>query len=196
MKIAFVKSYGCSRRPTGSARSSRGERTPRRHKGRSTGRWPSPRSPGITSGPPTSSRPVTGRAPRTSSASPGEVMEPGLASHGTLSPYDVRTTFILHGPAIKQGVRSTVPTGNIDLAPTALALLGLPVAGRHGWTGDRRGIHGRTGYRRSGGGHPRDHRDGHVEWTELRGDPAEIVRGRHGVRGSGKGGKGCSRWSS
>ncbi len=58
---------------------------------------------------------------------PGEVMEPGLASHGTLSPYDVRTTFIVHGPAIKQGVRSTVPTGNIDLAPTALALLGLPV---------------------------------------------------------------------
>jgi arylsulfatase A-like enzyme len=58
---------------------------------------------------------------------PGQVMEPGVANHGTLSPFNVRTTFITHGPDIKQGVRSTVPTGNIDLASTALALLGLPV---------------------------------------------------------------------
>ncbi len=57
----------------------------------------------------------------------GEVTLPGVASHGTLSPYDVRTAFIAYGASIKRGARSSVPTGNIDLAPTALALLGLPV---------------------------------------------------------------------
>ena len=58
---------------------------------------------------------------------PGEVMEPGVANHGTLSPYDVRTTFIAYGPDIKQAIQSRVPTGNVDLAPTALYLLGVPV---------------------------------------------------------------------
>ncbi len=57
----------------------------------------------------------------------GEVLEPGVASHGTMSPYDIRATLIVSGPDFKQRVRSTVPTGNADLAPTMLSLLGVPV---------------------------------------------------------------------
>ncbi len=58
---------------------------------------------------------------------PGEVTLPGVASHGSSSPYDIRATLIASGPDIKTGVRSSVPTANVDLAPTILALLGLSV---------------------------------------------------------------------
>ena len=58
---------------------------------------------------------------------PGAVMMPGVATHGSTSPYDIRATFIAVGPDIKNGVRSSVPTGNVDLAPTVLALLGVPI---------------------------------------------------------------------
>ncbi len=57
----------------------------------------------------------------------GEVMGPGLASHGSASPYDIGASFIISGPSIKQGVRSRVPTGNTDLVPTILHLLELPI---------------------------------------------------------------------
>jgi arylsulfatase A-like enzyme len=56
----------------------------------------------------------------------GEVTTPGVAGHGSLSPHDVHATFLAAGRGIKQGVRSSVPTGNVDLAPTLLHLLGLP----------------------------------------------------------------------
>ncbi len=57
----------------------------------------------------------------------GEVLTPGVAGHGSTSPYDIRATFIAAGPALKRGVVSTVPTGNIDLTPTALFLVGANV---------------------------------------------------------------------
>ena len=57
----------------------------------------------------------------------GEVMGRGLAGHGSASPYDIRASFIISGPSIKQGVRSRVPTGNTDLVPTILHLLELPI---------------------------------------------------------------------
>lgn len=47
------------------------------------------------------------------------------ASHGSDSPYDLRIPLIAAGPDIKRGVRSRVPTGNVDLAPTVLYLLGI-----------------------------------------------------------------------
>ena len=49
------------------------------------------------------------------------------ATHGSTSPFDVRATFLAAGPDIKSGIRTGVPTGNADLAPTVLWLLGLPV---------------------------------------------------------------------
>ena len=55
----------------------------------------------------------------------GETMNPGVAGHGSTSPYDIRTFFAIDGPSIKKGITSTVPSSNVDLAPTVLHLLGL-----------------------------------------------------------------------
>lgn len=55
---------------------------------------------------------------------PGTVLVPGIAGHGTASPWDIRATFVASGPDFKRGVRTEVPTGNIDLAPTAIFLSG------------------------------------------------------------------------
>jgi arylsulfatase A-like enzyme len=57
----------------------------------------------------------------------GEVLTPGTAGHGSTSPWDIRATFIAAGPAIKSGVTSDIPTGNVDLTPTALHLAGVTV---------------------------------------------------------------------
>lgn len=59
----------------------------------------------------------------------GEVLAPGIAGHGSTSPWDIRVAFIASGPDIKRGVVSNVPTGNIDLTPTALHLMGVPIQG-------------------------------------------------------------------
>jgi arylsulfatase A-like enzyme len=50
-----------------------------------------------------------------------------VAGHGTSSPYDIHNTLIAAGPDFKEHVTSTVPTSNVDLAPTILKMLGLPV---------------------------------------------------------------------
>jgi hypothetical protein len=47
------------------------------------------------------------------------------STHGTLSPRDQRTALVLGGAGIRPGTID-VPTGVVDLAPTILALLGLP----------------------------------------------------------------------
>jgi phosphonoacetate hydrolase len=63
--------------------------------------------------------------------------QPGLAyefgapiagSHGGASTWEIRNTMILAGPGIQKGLRSDVPSGSLDLAPTVLASLGLPRA--------------------------------------------------------------------
>ncbi len=48
-----------------------------------------------------------------------------LASHGGISPWEVRNTFVLAGAGIKRGLVDRLPAGNADLAPTLLHLLGL-----------------------------------------------------------------------
>lgn len=53
-------------------------------------------------------------------------MAPGLGDHGSLSAHEMRNTLIARGPSFKSGVRVDTPTGNVDLAPTALKILGLP----------------------------------------------------------------------
>lgn len=55
------------------------------------------------------------------------------AQHGNLSPYDLRSTMICWGPNFRSEAVVTVPTGNLDVAPTVLALAGLdptPLDGR------------------------------------------------------------------
>ncbi len=50
---------------------------------------------------------------------------PKLANHASLSPFDMHNTLIAAGPDIRAGVISTLPSGNLDVAPTILWLLGL-----------------------------------------------------------------------
>jgi predicted AlkP superfamily pyrophosphatase or phosphodiesterase len=49
------------------------------------------------------------------------------SSHGSLSPYDLHATFIANGPSFRSGAQSTLPTGAVDLLPTVLTLLGMPL---------------------------------------------------------------------
>lgn len=48
------------------------------------------------------------------------------ASHGSASPFDMRNSLFAWGPCFKRSVRSPVPAGIVDLAPTVRHLLGLP----------------------------------------------------------------------
>jgi arylsulfatase A-like enzyme len=49
----------------------------------------------------------------------------GEGTHATLSPYDVHNTLIAAGPDLRHGFEDDLPTGNIDLAPTILRILGI-----------------------------------------------------------------------
>jgi arylsulfatase A-like enzyme len=56
----------------------------------------------------------------------GEGKRPGGGTHGTLGKSDVNNTLVAAGPDIRAGLRSDLPSGNIDVVPTMLHLLGLP----------------------------------------------------------------------
>ena len=45
--------------------------------------------------------------------------------HGSMSVHEMRCTLIAAGPDFRQAVVSDLPTGNVDVAPTVLSLLGL-----------------------------------------------------------------------
>jgi arylsulfatase A-like enzyme len=51
-----------------------------------------------------------------------------MAGHGSSSPYDIHNTLIAAGPDFREHAVSDVPTGNVDIAPTLMHLLGLPPA--------------------------------------------------------------------
>ncbi len=61
---------------------------------------------------------------------PGTTTFGGTATHGSDSPFDLQVKLIADGPDIKNGVRSEVPTSNVDLAPTVLHLYGVDASGR------------------------------------------------------------------
>ena len=50
---------------------------------------------------------------------------PGRGQHGSMSPHETRNIFFARGPAFRQSATVTSPTGNVDLSPTVLHLLGL-----------------------------------------------------------------------
>ena len=54
----------------------------------------------------------------------------GKGTHATLSRFDMHNTLIAAGPDFANGLTSEVPSGNVDLAPTILNILGIksPVA--------------------------------------------------------------------
>ena len=59
---------------------------------------------------------------------------PGQGMHVSLSRYDMHNTLIAAGPDFRSGVFNDLPTGNVDVAPTVLWILGIkppkPMDGR------------------------------------------------------------------
>ncbi|GGM83417.1 alkaline phosphatase family protein [Dyadobacter beijingensis] len=52
----------------------------------------------------------------------------GVAGHGGSSPYEINIALLAAGPYIRKGVDSTaLPTSNVDIMPSVLAIYGLPV---------------------------------------------------------------------
>jgi arylsulfatase A-like enzyme len=50
---------------------------------------------------------------------------PGKGTHATLSRFDMHNTLIAAGPDFHRGQMDDLPTGNVDLAPTILHILGI-----------------------------------------------------------------------
>jgi arylsulfatase A-like enzyme len=59
---------------------------------------------------------------RTGATAGGKI---GVGSHGGGSPAELHNTLIVSGPSFVSGLRSEIASGNIDVAPTILELLGL-----------------------------------------------------------------------
>ena len=51
----------------------------------------------------------------------------GLGQHGSMSKHEMNNTLLARGPSFKLQTRIASPTGNVDIAPTVLNLLGLPI---------------------------------------------------------------------
>ncbi len=51
--------------------------------------------------------------------------EAGKGTHATLSRFDMHNTLIAAGPDFRRGQTDDLPTGNVDLAPTILHILGI-----------------------------------------------------------------------
>jgi len=58
----------------------------------------------------------------------------GKGTHASLSPFDMHNTLVAKGPDFRQGMVNDLPSGNIDVAPTILHILGVepptPMDGR------------------------------------------------------------------
>jgi arylsulfatase A-like enzyme len=56
------------------------------------------------------------------------------ATHASLSPFDMHNTLVAAGPDLRKGYVDETPTGNLDVAPTILKILGVnpsrPMDGR------------------------------------------------------------------
>jgi predicted AlkP superfamily pyrophosphatase or phosphodiesterase len=50
---------------------------------------------------------------------------PGQGLHVSLSPFDMHATLVAAGPDFRSAIVDTLPTGNVDVAPTVLWLLGI-----------------------------------------------------------------------
>ncbi len=51
--------------------------------------------------------------------------KPGAGTHATLSKFDMKNTLVAAGPDFRRGMEDQLPSGNIDLAPTILHILGV-----------------------------------------------------------------------
>jgi len=50
---------------------------------------------------------------------------PGLGQHGSMSKHEMSNVLFAWGPSFKAGLKLEIPSGNTDLAPTILAILGM-----------------------------------------------------------------------
>jgi arylsulfatase A-like enzyme len=55
----------------------------------------------------------------------GGSLGPGQGQHASLSPFDMHNVCIAAGPDFSKGMKDSLPSGNIDIAPTILWLLGV-----------------------------------------------------------------------
>lgn len=55
----------------------------------------------------------------------GENGTKGKGTHASLSPFDMHNTLVASGPDFRRGMVNDLPTGNIDVAPTILWILGI-----------------------------------------------------------------------
>jgi hypothetical protein len=55
-----------------------------------------------------------------------------VSDHGSMSPWNVRNTFLAWGVDFKKHATVRVPAGNVDVAPTILSVLGLEADGCDG----------------------------------------------------------------
>jgi len=51
----------------------------------------------------------------------------GVAGHGGISPYEVHIPLIAAGPSFKSKTESELPTSNVDITPTILAIHNIPI---------------------------------------------------------------------
>ena len=54
-----------------------------------------------------------------------EGRRPGFGTHASLSRFDMHNTLVAAGPDFRQGLIDSFPTGNADVAPTILSILGV-----------------------------------------------------------------------
>jgi predicted AlkP superfamily pyrophosphatase or phosphodiesterase len=55
----------------------------------------------------------------------GKSFGPGQGMHGSLSPWDMHNLCIAFGPDFRRGMKDSLASGNIDIAPTILWILGI-----------------------------------------------------------------------
>ncbi len=55
----------------------------------------------------------------------GDTNKKGSGAHGSLSPYDMHNTLVACGPSFRHGYVDNLATGNADVAPTILSILGV-----------------------------------------------------------------------
>jgi arylsulfatase A-like enzyme len=60
---------------------------------------------------------------------------PSAGNHASLSRFDLHNTLVAAGPDLKKGFNDALPSGNIDLAPTILWLLGVKAPEREAMDG-------------------------------------------------------------
>ena len=82
-----------------------------------------PRSPDLTMSFKWDSSPNDAGYPGSTVSWGGEV---GVGTHGGMSKHELRNTLLARGPSFKRSTVIESPTGNIDVAPTILHLMGLP----------------------------------------------------------------------